>query len=33
MGHAINDITQNVYIHRDSKYLVDAINLLDLGRR
>lgn len=33
MGHAINDVTQNVYIHRDTKYLVDAINLLDLGRR
>lgn len=33
MGHAITDITQNVYIHRDAKYLVEAINLLDLGRR
>lgn len=33
MGHAITDITQSVYIHRDTKYLVEAINLLDLGRR
>lgn len=29
MGHAINDVTQSVYIHRDKKYLVEAINLLD----
>ena len=28
LGHAINDVTQNVYIHRDAKYLVKAINLL-----
>lgn len=29
MGHAITDVTKNVYIHRDSKLLVEAINLLN----
>ncbi len=28
MGHAITDITQKVYTHRQAKYLVEAINLL-----
>lgn len=28
MGHAITDITQSVYIHRDAKHLVEAINLI-----
>lgn len=28
MGHAITDITQSVYIHRDAKHLVEAVNLI-----
>ncbi len=28
MGHAVTDVTKNVYTHRDAKYLVEAINLL-----